>query len=148
MNVPPKNPKKKPLGRWNLFAIIVFGLIMGSGTLFVFAEYKDFDLVKAQTMAFTALVMFQMFAVLSVRTSKHSFSAINPFSNLWILSAILLSVGLQLAIVYFPPLQLVFSTVGLSLSEWIKIVVVSSVGFIGMELSKFFIKWSDGVEIK
>lgn len=138
MNVPPRSPKKRPLGRWNVFAIVVFGLIMGSGTLFVFAEYKDFDLVRAQTMAFTTLVMFQMFAVLSIRTSKHSFSDINPFSNLWILGAILLSVGLQLAIVYFPPLQLVFSTTSLTLAEWLKITAVASIGFIGMELSKLF----------
>lgn len=138
MALPPRAPDKKPISTRMLFSIILFGLIMGFGTLAVFYYYKDISLAKAQTMAFTTLVMFQMFAVLSSRTSKHSLSALNPFSNVFLLLGILFSISLQVAVIYVPQLQVIFGTTGLSLVEWIEIIVISSTGFIVMELSKLF----------
>ena len=53
----PRNPKDKPITGKTFVSIIVFGLIMGLGTLYIFLQYKDVDLPKAQTMAFTTLVL-------------------------------------------------------------------------------------------
>lgn len=138
MALPPRNPKEKPIDRKILLSIIIFGLIMGLGTLFIFNGYKDDNLTKAQTIAFTTLVMFQMFAVLSSRTSHHSLSALNPFSNRLLLGGILLSVLVQCLIIYVPALQSIFGTTSLSIYEWIEILALASVGFVGMEISKFF----------
>ena len=64
---------------------------------------------------------------------------LNPFSNIWVLLGILSSVLLQIAVVYWKPLQSVFSTTPLSLYQWTMIIMVSGIGFVAMELCKFFI---------
>jgi len=139
MKIPPRNPKEKPITSKIFLSIIIFGLIMGAGTLYMFTQYKA-DLSKAQTVAFTTLVMFQMFAVISSRTLHHPFKHLNPFANKWLVGAICLSILLQILVVYVTPLQNLFGTTSLSAMDWIKIIAISSLGFIIMELSKFFIQ--------
>ncbi len=136
MKCPPRDPKEKPITRKMFLSIVIFGLIMGLGTLAIFMKYKEIDLVKAQTVAFTTLVMFQMFAVISSRSLYPSLSKLNPFSNMWLLGAVSLSLLIQVAVIYIPPLQTIFGTTSLSAENWIQIIAISSLGFIGMELSK------------
>jgi len=135
----PRNPKEKPISNHILMSIIIFGLIMGLGTLFMFVQYKDINVSKAQTVAFTTLVMFQMFAVLSSRSLYPSLKKLNPFSNKWLSGAISLSIIIQLIVIYWRPLQVVFGTISLMFIDWIYIISVSSIGFIAMEVSKFFV---------
>jgi len=138
MKRPPRDPKEKPISRKIFLSIVIFGLIMGIGTLFMFMQHKDINVGKAQTMAFTTLVMFQMFAVISSRTLYHSLKHLNPFSNKWLLGAVCLSLIIQLVVVYWSPLQTIFGTVSLLVIDWLKIIGISSLGFIMMEISKFF----------
>lgn len=136
----PRNPKEKPLSKKIFMSIIIFGLIMGLGTLYMFIQHKDINLAKAQTIAFTTLVMFQMFAVISSRSLYPSIKKINPLSNIWLLGAVCLSLLIQIAVIHWPPLQSVFGTISLLPIEWLKIIGISSLGFIMMELSKFLIR--------
>ncbi|MBW2989646.1 cation-translocating P-type ATPase [Candidatus Woesearchaeota archaeon] len=136
MERPPRDPSEKPITGRMFLSILFFGLIMGTGTLYIFLQYKDIDLSKAQTMAFTTLVMFQMFAVMSSRSLHPSLKRLNPFANSWLLGAVFLSLAIQAAVIYLPYLQLIFGTVPLLAVDWLKILAVSSIGFIGMELSK------------
>lgn len=140
MKRPPRNPKENPLTRKMLFMIVGFGLIMGIGTLLLFQAYKGDNLNKAQTVAFTTLVMFQMFAVMSSRTLYPSLKHLNPFSNLWLLGAICLAILIQVLVIYWLPLQIIFGTVSLSLYDWLKIIGVASFGFILMESSKLMMR--------
>ena len=135
----PRNPKERPITGYILFFIVLFGLVMGAGTLYLFNQYVNKDLKLAQTVAFTTLVMFEMFAVLGSR-SLSPLKKINPFSNRWLFGAIISSVTIQIIVIYWPPLQSVFGTLPLSTNDWIKIISISSIGFIFMELSKFVIK--------
>ena len=64
---------------------------------------------------------------------------IKPFTNLWLLGGIALAIIVQVLVIYLPPLQLVFGTVPIGLMDWGKLLVVSSLGFIVMELSKFMV---------
>ncbi|MFH1450749.1 MAG: cation-transporting P-type ATPase [archaeon] len=135
----PRNPKENPLTKRILMSILIFGAIMGAGTLFLFSRYTSISLGKAQTIAFTTLVMFQMFAVLSSRSLGHSLKHLNPFSNMWLFGAVCLSLLIQVFVIYLPPLQIIFGTVPLLAIDWAKIIGVSSIGFVMMELSKSFI---------
>jgi len=138
MNRPPRNPKDNPISKIMFTSIVIFGLVMGLGTLFMFMQYKEIDLSKAQTIAFTTLVMFQMFAVMSSRTLHHSLKHLNPFSNMWLFGAVCLSLAIQGIVIYWSPLQTIFGTVPLLAIDWLKIIGISSLGFIMMEVSKFF----------
>ncbi|MEM2139253.1 MAG: cation-translocating P-type ATPase [Candidatus Woesearchaeota archaeon] len=140
MSRKPRDPKEKPLSNKMLVSIVVFGIIMAIGTIYLFSLYKDKDLTKAKTIAFTTLVMFQMWAVISSRTLSPDIKHFNLFSNLWLLGGIIAAVSFHVAILYIPFLQSVFNTVALNLYEWAIILLVSSSGFVIMEISKFFTK--------
>jgi len=140
MDQAPRDPKEKPITTKIFLSIFVFGVIMGLGTLYMFMQYKDISLSLAQTVAFTTLVMFQMFAVISSRTLNPSVRHLNPFSNLWLIGAVVLSLLIQVGVVYLGPLQLIFGTVALAGTDWLKIIGISSLGFVMMEISKLFIR--------
>ncbi len=135
----PRNPKHNPLTREMLTLITIFGIAMGLGTLLAFSFFYKIDLKLAQTVAFTTIVMFEMFAVMSAR-SFASFKKISPFSNKWLSLGILSSIGIQLCVVYIPFLQKFFGTVALGWTHWAVIIGISSFGFIMMEISKLLIK--------
>ena len=143
MNRPPRDPKEKPVNSGMLALILIFGGLMAAGTLFLFNMFykQTGNLILSQTIAFTSLVMFEMFAVLSSRKLyKLSFSK-DFFGNPYLHIAIISSIALQIAVVYIPFLQKVFGTTALSLTHWIYIVAVAFIGFIVMEVSKLFIKY-------
>jgi magnesium-transporting ATPase (P-type) len=76
-------------------------------------------------MAFTTLVLFQLFNVFNARSDEQSaFSGL--FRNRWLWGALLLSLGLQAAVLYAPFLQRAFDTVGLSLADWVRCTLVAS----------------------
>ncbi len=91
----------------------------------------------AQTMAFTTLVVLELMIVQMVRSQYN----IGFFSNRWILGALISSLLIQLTVVYLPPLQRVFGTVGLGVTEWGVIAAVTlSVGIGGYVINRLFRK--------
>ncbi len=139
MSRPPRDPKENPITKDTLFMILMFGFFMALGTLFLFHKYLPLGVDYARTVAYTTLVMFEMFAVFGVRSIK-PFHKLNPFSNIWLFLAVVFSIVLQLFIVYHPFLQNIFHTTSISFFDWLIIIFVSSFGFFGMELGKFFIR--------
>ena len=109
------------------------GFVEGSGTL-----------VYAQTMAFTTLVFFSLFTVLCSRSDERSAFA-GLFANRWLWGAILLSVALQVAVVHVPFLQRAFSTVPLTLADWLQCVLVGSSVLWVRELAKIAVRARDRV---
>jgi len=138
MKRPPRDPKESPLSMNTLILVLIFGLIMGAGTLYMFNSYLAQGLKIAQTVAFTTLVMFEMFAVVGSR-SLHPFKNSNPFSNMWLLGGVASSVLLQVLVIYWGPLQLVFGTVPLAFYDWLRILLISALGYVIMEAGKLFI---------
>jgi len=134
-----KKPRRKkaiiPGTRW--IYILTIGLIMMTGTLFMFNIYSEFGIRYAQTIAFTTLVMFQLFNVFNLRSKDLSIFRQNPFDNKWLILAILLSIGLQLAVIY-TPLNEFFRTVALTGMDWIFILIVSSSVLVFGEVVKLY----------
>jgi len=140
MKRPPRDPKQKPITKNMLILIVIFGLIMGLGTFFMFTRYSDGNLTKAQTVAFTTLVAFEMFAVISSRSLYHSWKKLNPLTNPWLIGAVVLSILIQIIIIYWAPMQPIFGTFPLAAFDWLKIAGIAFIGFVVMESSKFFLK--------
>lgn len=136
MQVPPRKPGEsvfKGLGKH----LVVRPILLTIGVLGLFYYFLD-DLSKAQTIAFTTVVFFESLLALSCHSLHKPIVMVRPFSNLWLYFAIASSMGLQLAVLYVPLLQEVFSTVALSLGELGLILGVSFAGFLYMEIHKFF----------
>jgi Ca2+-transporting ATPase len=62
------------------------------------------------------------------------------FKNPWLWVAVLSSMLLQVAIMYVPFLQNIFSMVPLSLAEWGMVVGVAFAGFVYLEVHKFLLR--------
>ena len=65
-------------------------------------------------MTFTVLTFAQMGHVLAIRSERDSLLAFGLLSNRPLAAAVALTVALQLAVIYAPPLQGVFGTTALS----------------------------------
>jgi len=79
----------------------------------LFWLYQGSGLLKAQTIAFTSLVLFELVRLQSIRMDYK----LSIFSNKWLIGAVILSLLLQLATIYTPASKW-FKTVPLSLMDW------------------------------
>jgi Ca2+-transporting ATPase len=93
------------------------------------------DLRYAQTMAFNTLTLSQLFNVFNSRSDQRSAFG-RVFSNHWVWAAIGLSLGLQLLVLYVPPMQQAFGTVGLGAGDWIRCLLAASTILWLREMSK------------
>jgi Ca2+-transporting ATPase len=132
MKQPPRPRGEGVITRRMWAGIFFVGAVMAAGTLFVLDASLPGGLIEgsgtiayAQTMAFTTLVMFQLFNVFNARSDERSaFSGV--FENHWLWAAIGLSLLLHAAVIHTPFLQQAFSTVDLSLTDWLYCAAVAS----------------------
>ncbi len=108
--------------------IIIRGSLIGICTLLIFM-YDLFlgsqDVDTARTMAFTALVMAQLFYVFQCRSERYGIFELGLFTNPYLVVAVLLSFGMQLAVLYVPWLRPIFKTVALDWQQWAFVLVFS-----------------------
>jgi len=82
----------------------------------------------ARTMVFTEIVLMELMLAFSC-IYKKSNSIINSikniFSNLYLIGAIIISLALQLIVIYVPFFQMFFKTVSLGLNEWLILIGIS-----------------------
>ncbi|HOW15844.1 cation-translocating P-type ATPase [Methanosarcina sp.] len=146
MKEPPR-PREEGVITHSMWAGNIFtGAVMAAGTLFVLDASLAGGLIEstgslryAQTMAFNTVVFFSLFVVFNARSDKQS-AFVGLFSNKWLWGAVLLSVLLQVMVIYVPFLQQAFSTVSLSPGDWLLCITVASSVLWLRELSKIFIR--------
>ncbi len=118
-----RGPRPKTEGVINkriAFSIVSIGLVMTVIILGLFV-YSFFNLqggiqerfLRAQTIAFTCFVVFELVRVQMVRARYR----INLFSNKWLWSAVFASLLMQLTILY-TPLNTFFRIMPLSIYDW------------------------------
>jgi len=109
----PRPAHESILSKSSWVDIVVFGTLIGVATLILFFLYHGSGAAKAQTIAFTALVVFEIVRIRMIRSDYK----LGMFSNKWLVAAIFGSFLLQLAVIY-TPLAKVFGTVPLELLDW------------------------------
>ncbi|NUK29058.1 cation-translocating P-type ATPase [Parageobacillus sp. VR-IP] len=124
MKRPPRHPKEGVFARGLGWKIISRGFIIGVVTLAAFMtayERSGNDLVYAQTVAFATLVMAQLIHVFDCRCERSIFDR-NPFENIYLFGAVIISVLLLLVVIYYPPLQGIFHTMPIAPFDWLLII--------------------------
>ncbi len=97
------------------------------------------DEAYARTMAFTTLMMFQLFNVYNCRSNwRSAFSGF--FDNKWLLVAVIFSLSTHLMVIYVPFLQTAFHTVALSATDWLVVTGVSATLLVIVELVKLVLR--------
>ena len=92
----PRNTKEHIITANMAWNIVVIGILMCVSALFLFNKFYQIDLVKAQTMVFTTLVVLEVVRIYMIRSQYH----IGFFSNKYLLLAIISSISFQLVVVY------------------------------------------------
>lgn len=132
MKEKPRRIRDKIMGRQMNFNVAFMGVLIASGTLFIFHLYKDVDIRLARTMAFTTLVVLEIVRVQIIRMSHNE----KFFSNSWLVGALALSMAMQLAVIY-TPLSSLFHTASLDVWHWVYILVTGATLIILSRIVKF-----------
>ncbi len=137
MDEPPRKPTANIVNKEILLNIFYVSVFMMIGTLCVFtAGYDIGGLIKAQTLGFTTMAMFQVFNSLNCRSRSKSFFSLGLFTNKYLYIAIAASVLLQVSATILPFFQVTLGTTALSLWDWVIVVLVSSSVFFADEARK------------
>ena len=126
MERPPHRPNESIFARGLGSHILWAGPFMGVVALLVGWFYKRAGVESWQTMLFTVLTVEQMFHVLAIRLDRESLFTTSLRSNPLIYGAVLVTLVLQFALLYAPPLQDVFGTRPLGLAQVLIAIAVSS----------------------
>jgi Ca2+-transporting ATPase len=137
MQRPPRPPSESLFARGLglhalLIGLLMAGLVLGAQAWFVRAESAAW-----QTVAFTALCFAQLGHVLAIRSEETSLLALGPATNRPLLVTVVLTVMLQLAVVYVPELNTLFHTVPLNPQELGVAVACAIVILLTVELEKW-----------
>ncbi|MCD6510237.1 MAG: calcium-transporting P-type ATPase, PMR1-type [Thermoprotei archaeon] len=131
MERPPRRPEEGILHGMELF-VAVAALFQYIGTMAAFllglSLLKD-SVTEARTLAFVQAVFFELFIVFNCRSERHSIFKVGFLTNKVLLLADLIGLLLTVALVYLPPLQMIFETTTLTLYDWILCAILASGGW-------------------
>jgi Ca2+-transporting ATPase len=154
MNREPRQRGTGVLTSEDWLRLAAIGTVMMVGTLAVLDAYYPGGLITlyatgtgpnaadethARTMAFTTLMMFQLFNVFNCRSPWRSAFA-GLFENRWLIGAVLVSLFTHVLVIYVPVLQSAFHTVALSAFDWAVATVVASTLLLAMEVAKVSVR--------
>jgi len=129
MKRPPRRPGQPILTWQSSTELILTGLVIALVTLGVFAGYLAAgpeQAVKAGTMAFSIIVISQLFVALAFSGSREkSLIKTGLFRNLWLWVAVGFGAATQLLITEWGPLRAVFGTVPLGPPDWLIVLMIS-----------------------
>ena len=136
MKRPPRDPRES-----------IFAHGLGAHTLWVGAlmaalalstQYVSLTVSgeKWQTMVFTVLCFAQLAHVLAIRSDKKSLFQQGLLSNKALLGAVILSILMQLAIIYIHPLNVIFRTHPLNAQELLACAGIAAIVFLAVETEK------------
>jgi len=136
MKRPPRAPNENLFDRRMVIDILWVGILIGVMSLLSgYLTFKQ-DSAVWHTMVFTTLTMAQMGQALAVRSERDLLFEIGFFSNKQLIGAVLLTVLLQLGVIYLPFMQRIFETTALSFGNLVLSVALGAVVFVVAEVSK------------
>ncbi len=127
MEQAPRRPGSRILTGRRLGHVALAGAVMAIGTLGVLAYQRSVETEEhALTMAFTTFVLFQVFNVFNARNEQGTAFTRASLRNSKLWMALVGVVLLQVLAVTVEPVQQVFGTSDLGLTDWITAIVVAS----------------------
>jgi len=142
MNLPPRPPKENLFAGGLISKILLTGAVLTIATLLVqwWAVNEGYDVKTQQSMVFTTLCFVQLGNALSVRSAYHTMFTREIFANRAMWGAIVLTIALQLLLLYVPFLQTIFKTTALTGNMMVIILAVTVVCVFIIECLKFLRK--------
>ncbi|MBU1672009.1 MAG: cation-translocating P-type ATPase [Actinobacteria bacterium] len=150
MAMPPRRMGENILSAPAQLNLLTQGVIITAGALAAFAlsNYwlgynwdKVPQLEMCQTIVFTTMVLAQVFHSFNWRSERRSLFAEPPWKNPWLLGAFVVSIGLQMAVLYVPFMQKAFHTHAPSARAWALILACSIVPVLLIDRVSAFKAW-------
>ncbi|XP_020533733.1 calcium-transporting ATPase 3, endoplasmic reticulum-type isoform X3 [Jatropha curcas] len=178
MKAKPRKVTEAVVSGWLFFRYLVIGAYVGvatvagfvwwfiysdSGPKLPYSELMNFDSCSTRettypcsifddrhpsTVSMTVLVVVEMFNALNNLSENQSLLVIPPWSNLWLVASIILTMIFHILILYVRPLSVLFSVTPLSWAEWTAVLYLSFPVIIIDEILKFFSRNSNGVRFR
>jgi len=134
MNRPPRDPCAPVLSGFIVMRTFVVAILMTAGAIGLFLyEFRAVAvggpeaLAKAQTMAVTTVIMFQIFYLLSCRSLRDSILEIGVFSNKTVFAGIAVVLVLQAMFIYAPFMHAIFASAPLAVGDVLLSILVGAV---------------------
>ncbi len=136
----PREPLLSPLLIWRI--LFVSGIIVaGCFGLFLWQLEVGASVEHARTIAVNTLVMFEIFYLFNARYLHDAVLSWEGMTgNRYVLIAIAVLVIFQLAFTYWGPMQALFKTTPLSMTEWGWIMLVASTVLWLVEMEKWIMR--------
>lgn len=146
MKRPPHNPKESIFARGLGSYMIRIGIIFSILTIILMEwaytqAHQSGDPERWKTMVFTTLCLAQMGHAIAIRSNTQLTIELNPFTNLFVWGAVIVTTALQLMLIYVPPLRGFFGTHILTANELAICLGFSALMFVWIELEKLFIRF-------
>ncbi len=130
----PRRPREPILDRGGILWVLALGGFIGLVTLGLFlwrlGDGGPAALLRAQTLAFTAMVVLEQVNLFNHRALRTPLSRMGWRSNPWLLVALAATTLLHLGALYLPPLQAALHTMPLPLEDWLLLVPFGLVLFL------------------
>ncbi|XUB37771.1 calcium-translocating P-type ATPase, PMCA-type [Enterococcus sp. DIV0876] len=142
MKQKPRDSRKSIFADGFASSMIFYGVLVGAITLAAYwlGEYVLSDPAvadgTANTMAFATLVFGELTRAYAVRSETRSIFSIGLFSNSAMNKAFVVSLAMQLAVLFIPFLQDIFRVQSLNPTEWLIVIGLSLIPLIVSELNK------------
>ena len=142
MSRPPRDPGAPVLSGFIVMRTFVVAILMTAGAIGLFLyEFRDAGaggpeaIAKAQTMAVTTVVMFQIFYLLNCRSLRDSVRKIGLFGNQTVFAGIAAILALQAMFIYAPFMHAIFAAALLPLGDLLASILVGAVilSVVGLE---------------
>jgi Ca2+-transporting ATPase len=133
----PRRPNDSIFSNGAGFQILWVGLLMGGVSISAQAWAIHIGNEKWMTMVFTILSISQMGQAMAGRSNWNSVFSQGILGNKELVGAVLLTFGLQMAVIYIPFLQDIFRTQSLTIIELLTCIGLSSIVFWALELAKW-----------
>lgn len=140
MERPPRPPDESVFAHGMWQHMVWVGLLIAGLSLGAQAWAYHGGSESWQTLVFTVLTLSQLVHALAIRSERDSLFAIGWLSNAPLLGAVLLTLGLQFAVIFLNPLQLVFKTSELSPTEMAVALGLPWVVLVAVEIEKFLFR--------
>ncbi|KAM7516976.1 hypothetical protein LguiA_006559 [Lonicera macranthoides] len=176
MKAKPRKVNEAVVTGWLFFRYLVIGAYVGlatvagfiwwfvysdSGPKLPYTELMNFDSCPTRettypcsifndrhpsTVSMTVLVVVEMFNALNNLSENQSLWVIPPWTNMWLVGSIIITMFLHILILYVQPLSILFSVTPLTWADWTVVLYLSFPVIIIDEILKFFSRNSRGMK--
>ena len=137
MQRPPRPPEESIFAHGMWQQIVWTGLLIGGLSLSAQAWAYHSGSQNWQTVVFTVLTFSQLVNALVIRSERESLFSIGLMGNLPLLGTVILTIGLQLLVIYHPFFNLIFHTTPLTMEELTICCTLPFVVLVTVEIEKW-----------